>query len=424
VDDRLAPAAGPFATPKASSSRASLRHLLLIAFFVFCMSPVSIFAGGVGVGVNYAFLLLPLAVALIHGRLRYPGDRLTLAAMFYALVFFVATLYQVDQFALSGRRFASFVVFMSMFAYAFITIDERMVAAFKTALVVSSAYLSLVSAYTLLVASATAIVGFEAKNMVGSQRFGFIYLIAFWLAYLDPAIKRSLGSFRYPVLLVLLGGLMLTFSRSSIVSLLGGFLLFAFVRHGKWLRNLSTRVLLNGLATVGGILVCGLILYWLFPVAFRFFDARLFTFFSNEDTVLTALVSRESSEGTRVFIAMSVLEFVVRNPLTGSGYLGVWTIPELAAGSAHGQYVDVLFRTGPVGLVFYLGIFFAVLRYLRRQHEALFWGVLSAGIYGLFHETFKESQGGFVYAVLVGMLAQSLRERRDARRRMAGVVHA
>lgn len=416
MHDRLTPAIGPFATGAAATSSRLLQHLLWVAFFVFCLYPVSFFIGGVGVGANYVFLLLPLGVALTQGRLRYPGDRLTFAATFYVFVFFVATLYQIDQFALGGRRFASFLIFMGMFAYAFVTIDEKMVAAFKTALVIFSVWLSLVSAYVLLDASASRVVGFEAKNMVGSQRFGFIYLIAFWIAYLDPAMRRSLGSLRYPVLLVLLAGLMLTFSRSSIVSLLGGFFFFALAKQGNWLKTLSTRGLLNGLATVLGIVIFGLILYWLFPVAFRFFDTRLFQFFSSETNVATALVNRESSEGTRVFIAMSVIEFVVRNPITGSGYLGVWSQPDLAVGSAHGQYMDVLFRTGPLGLIIYLGIFWAVLRYLRRHHEALFWGVLSAGIYGLFHETFKESQGGFVYTFLVGMMAQSLRERRLARR--------
>jgi hypothetical protein len=420
VDDRLAQRGDTFATAGSTAAAGALvRHLLLTAFFVFCMYPVSI---SIGIGVNYAFLLLPLAAALVHGRLQYPGDMLIRAATFYALVFFVATLYQVDQFALSGRRFGSFLVFMSMFAYAFIKIDSRMVAAFKLAVVVISVYLSVVSAYTLLQATASGIVGFEAKNLVGTQRFGFIYLIAFWLAYLDPTIKRSLGALRYPVLLILLSGLLLTFSRSSIVALVGGFFFFALARHGKWLKSLSGRALVNGLATIVGIVVFGLVLYWLFPVAFQFFDVRLLGFFSDESEVTTALVTRGSSEGTRIFIAMNVIEFVVRNPLTGSGYLGVWTIPDLAAGSAHGQYVDVLFRTGPIGLILYLGIFFVLLRYLRREHEALFWGVLSVAIYGLFHETFKESQGGFIYTVLVGMMAQSIRERRNHRRRAASVV--
>jgi hypothetical protein len=411
------------APPPSSRSRgiragAFLGHALLIAFFVFCMYPVSI---SIGLGVNYAFLLLPLAVVLTQGRLRYPGDMLTLAAIFYIFVFFIATLYQTEQFALSGRRFASFLVFMSMFSYSFMKIEEDKIAAFKTALVLISVSLSLISAYRMLEASAGAILGFEAKDLVGTQRFGFIYLIAFWLVYLDPPTRRWLGLFRYPVLLVLLGGLMLTFSRSSVVSLLAGFFFFALVKHGSWLRNLSARAILNAFATIIGIVVFGFVLYWLFPVAFRFFDARLFSFFSNESNVVTALAVRGSSEGTRLFIAANVLEYVIRNPVTGSGFLGVWTIPNLPAGSAHGQYMDVLFRTGPVGLVCYLGVFVAVLRYLRRHQEALFWGVLSVGVYGLFHETFKESQGGFVYAFLVGMMAQSLRERRMARRRAASI---
>jgi hypothetical protein len=383
------------------------------------MYPVSFFIGGVGVGANYAFLLLPLGVALTQGRLRYPGDRLTIAATFYVLVFFVATLYQIDEFALVGRRFASFLIFMGMFAYAFITIDEKMVAAFKTALVIFSVWLSLISAYVLLDATASRVVGFEAKDMVGSQRFGFIYLIAFWLAYLDPTMKRRLGWFRYPAILVLLAGLMLTFSRSSIVALLASFSFFALARQRSWLRHLSARAVLNALLTVLGIVAFGLVLYWLFPVAFRFFDVRLFGYFSSESNIATSLVQRNSSEGTRLFIAMNVVEFVVRNPVTGSGYLGVWTIPNLPAGSAHGQYMDVFFRTGPIGLVFYLGIFFAVLRYLRRHHEALFWGVLGVAVYGLFHETFKESQGGFVYAMLVGMVAQSARDRPETRRMLS-----
>ena len=209
------------------------------------------------------------------------------------------------------------------------------------------------------------------------------------VAYLDPPIKRLLGLLRYPVLLVLLSGLGLTFSRSSIVSLSVGFFLFALVRHGSWLRHISTRALFSGIATTVGILAFGLILFWLFPVAFQFFDVRLLSFLTNEGDVVTALNTPTSSEGARVFIATNVIEFVVRNPVTGSGYLGVWTIPDLPAGSAHGQYMDVFFRTGPVGFVCYLSIFYAVLRYLRRYQEALFWGVLSAGVYGLFHEMFR-----------------------------------
>src|SRR4029078_2741641 len=212
-------------------------------------------------------------------------------------------------------------------------------------------------------------------------------MVGVGLVYRYPPIKRLLGLFRYPVLLVLLAGLVLTLSRSSIVSLFVDFLLFAVVKHGNLLRRLSARALLNGVATIVGIIAFGLILFWLFPVAFQFFDVRLLSFLTNEGDVVTALNSRESSEGARVYIAMNVIEFVIRNPFTGSGYLGVWTMPGLPAGSAHGRYMDVLFRTGPIGFLCYLSIFYAVLRYLRRGQEALFWGVLLAGALCVFSQT-------------------------------------
>jgi hypothetical protein len=402
-----------------AGARVFLTRTALTVFFLFCMYPVSI---GRGLGVNYAFLLLPFLAALFKGRLRYPGDLLTLAATFYAIVFFIATIYQVEQFALSGRRFSSFLVFMSMFSYAFITIDANKIAAFKAAVVTMSVYLSAASAYTLLEASAARVVGFEAKNLVGTQRIGYIYLIAFWLVYLDPQTRRMLGFLRYPAIAVLLGGLLLTFSRSSIVALFVAFFFFALTKHASWLRSLSTRAVLSAITTVAGMAVVGIILFRMFPVAFQFFDVRLLGFFSDEANVVSALNTQGSSEGTRLYIASKVFEFVVRNPLTGSGFLGVWTIRDLPAGSAHGQYMDAFFRTGPVGLVFYLFIMFRLLQYLWRREEPLFWGVLSAAVYGLFHETFKESQGGFVYAFLIGMMAQYLRDQRSARRQATIVL--
>ena len=65
-----------------------------------------------------------------------------------------------------------------------------------------------------------------------------------------------------------------------------------------------------------------------------------------------------------------------------------------------------------------MAILVAVMRHLKRAHEGLFWGVFAVLVYGLFHETFKESQGGFVAAFLIGMMAQSWRDKRDSRRRL------
>jgi len=224
---------------------------------------------------------------------------------------------------------------------------------------------------------------------------------------------------RLPVLAVLMAGLLLTFSRSSIVALFAGAIPFVAVRHGKWLTNLSIRAVISALGTLVGVAALVALLFWMFPLAFDFFDVRLLGIFSNPQNLESTLGDRSSSEGARLFIATRVLEFVVRNPFTGSGFLGVWVMRDLPAGSAHGQYVDVFFRTGFVGLFVYLWLIARLLRFLWREQEPLFWGMVSVIAYGFFHETFKESQGGFLLAFLIGMMAQSARERRIAARRVA-----
>jgi O-antigen ligase len=100
----------------------------------------------------------------------------------------------------------------------------------------------------------------------------------------------------------------------------------------------------------------------------------------------------------------------MHNPLTGSGYLGVWIFEDDLFGSAHNQYADVLFRTGLFGFIAYLYMLYLLLRYLFTKDRALFWGLVSVLIYSLLHETFKESQGEFVLAILLGMMSQPLRK--------------
>jgi O-antigen ligase len=386
----------------------------LTVLFAACLYPFSI----QGIGVNYVFVLFVVVVALVYGKLRNPGNLLLVAMAIYVIVFFVAALYQYEFATQSVRRFASFAIFMGMFAFAFIKVGEDSIAAFKTAIVLMSVYLSLFAAVRLASIAAGGVLGFEAKDLVGTQRYGFIYAIAIWLAYLDPLQKRLWGVARYPILVILLTGLVLTFSRSSIVAMMVSFLAFSVVKHGAWLRNFNLKSVGNAVVTIGGLLAIAALLFRLFPIVFDFFSVRLFGFFADGDDVIAALDDRNTSEGTRLYIFLRILEYVVRNPLTGSGYLGVWVLGDNAFGSAHSQYGDVLFRTGVVGFGFYVAILVAVMRHLKREHEALFWGAGAVLVYGLFHETFKESQGGFVAAFLIGMMAQAWRDRRDRRRRM------
>src|SRR6185295_10118973 len=118
------------------------------------------------------------------------------------------------------------------------------------------------------------------------------------------------GLLRYPILLILLGGLLLTFSRASIVAMLGAAFLFSLTRMGGWLRVFSVRGLLMGVVSVIGVAGVVLLLYRIFPIAFDFFGQQLFGFFSNTDTVESHLGDENTSEGTRIVLITQVLDYV------------------------------------------------------------------------------------------------------------------
>jgi O-antigen ligase len=71
-------------------------------------------------------------------------------------------------------------------------------------------------------------------------------------------------------------------------------------------------------------------------------------------------------------------------------------------GSAHSQYMDVFFRTGFFGLFIYMTLIFFILKEMYLKDKGLFFGFVSILVYGMFHETFKESQGGFIFAFFLG----------------------
>jgi O-antigen ligase len=142
-----------------------------------------------------------------------------------------------------------------------------------------------------------------------------------------------------------------------------------------------------------------------YPIIYDFFYQRLFSYFEKNGSTQIDL-DQDSSEGYRVFMLKKVLNFVLFNPLTGAGFLGVWILFEDQSGSAHGQFVDVIFRTGIVGLLIYLTILFKLLKYFYAINIGYFWGIIGVIIYGFFHETFKLSQGSFILAFLIGYVSQ------------------
>ena len=98
---------------------------------------------------------------------------------------------------------------------------------FLFAIVLVSLFFSLRSIYYLVQLDLNA-VGFSAKGEVGSQRFGFIYLMAFWIVFFYKPTKLYLGWLKVISLSILLLGIFLTFSRSSIIGLIFSIIIYMF----------------------------------------------------------------------------------------------------------------------------------------------------------------------------------------------------
>ena len=147
---------------------------------------------------------------------------------------------------------------------------------------------------------------------------------------------------------------------------------------------------------------------------FDFFWERMFsllTFSEAKSVELLNFSNPESSEGYRLFLIQKIINYSSSNFL-GSGFLGIWIILDDFIGSAHGQYNDILFRTGFFGLILYIYLLCKLWVFLRHHNPALFVGFNATLIYGLFHETFKLGQGSFVLAFILALWATSLRNRK------------
>lgn len=400
----------------------SQSRFYLVVIFVAALFPFSINIGGDGISANYIFILFPLFVAVRHGGICLPVKGFRDIIVVYVVVFCIATLYQLSYLEHIDRRIASFILFMSVFSYMSIKVDCYMMASFKVAIVVISVVLSLTQLSIYFVMGGSDL-GFAAKDVVGSQRYGFIYIIALWILFLQNSIGWRSDFVKYICILLIVCGLLLTFSRSGIVALMGSFGLYvvynarAFLKHISMLNKTTVIKLLYLLIVLVG---AGIVAFEYIYVTLDFYQARLFSLVNASGENVYDLADPEASEGYRVYMLRKIFEYVMYNPFTGSGYLGVWVMFADRSGSAHNQLTDVLFRTGIFGFIAYCILLFRLLSFLFVRDSGLFWGMVGVIIYGFFHETFKESQGAFVLAFLLGALSSDMRQGNRAGRRVDG----
>lgn len=380
------------------------RLIFITILFFFFLFPFSLAIGDEGLSANYTFVLFPIVLIVAKGYIKRLPDYLVIFTLLYTSIFIIGTIYQIDFLTFFARRVISYFLFITMFLYLFIDIDKTMVDSFKYSIVAIAIYFSL-SVLQKYITLGPEALGFAAKGEIGSQRFGFVYVMAIWLCWFYDA-KSSLSILiKFLIICIITIGLMLTFSRSGIVAL--GASAFFFIIHNilVWTKNPQIQSVFKFAFYINLLIGLFFVLGIIFPIVFEFFNVRLFSFFWGTGEETLDLFDADSSEGFRIYLIQKAFRFVAINPFTGSGFLGMWVLFDNHSGSAHNQYLDIFFRTGILGFTAYTYLIIKMLRGLYIDDKSLFWGFLGIIVYGLFHETFKLSQGAFIFSFILGMIS-------------------
>ena len=379
----------------------NFKFLIFIGLFLIFLYPFSIVLNNEdGASANYSFIILPLLFLVWYKKLNMPSSLWLNLILIFTLIFLIASVYQYDYYRFFFRRLTSFMIFMLVFTYLFIPYTDTLLKAFLYSIILISIYFSITTFFKFITLGGEDL-GSSAKGAVGSQRYGFVFVFAVWILFLHNTKNLFKKIIKFISLFIITGGIFLTFSRSGIIALLVSFFFFSIVNFIKWLKSPNIKSLYIAVATS---IVFSLIIIYInnrYPLFYNFFNSYLFSYFDTSSSISIDLDS-DSSEGYRLFMLKQVAKFVITNPFTGSGFLGVWILFDDLSGSAHGQFVDVLFRTGLFGFLFYIFLIYIILKKLYKLEKSLFWGTISILVYGFFHETFKTSHGAFIFAFLLG----------------------
>tara|TARA_B100000902_G_C27304373_1_gene914587 strand:+ start:930 stop:2135 length:1206 start_codon:yes stop_codon:yes gene_type:complete len=385
---------------KKLSLKKKISSFFLITSFIIFLYPYSIS----GLSANYSFILFPLFLILLTGKVKKPSNNVTLTIVFFFLIFIISAIYQSNLFQHLDRRFLSFIIFMTLFSYVVIDIDKHKIEAFKIAVVLIVLYFAVQKIGKFFIYTLIEDYG-NLKFYVGSSRYGYVYLLAFWITMLYKPPNKLIQILKLSVIILILGGIFITYSRTTIVALLSTFGLYYFSNIFLIKKKLFFKLAFIFLIPITFIVLVNL-LEKLFPNTSLYFSRTLFTYFSLDGfySLIERFGNVDSSEGFRINLWGKILHYVSLSPFIGSGFLGCWIMFNDMECSAHNQYADVLFRVGFIGFYLYLLILFQVFKYLKNHHRDLLYGFIGMLIYGFFHETFKFSQGAFILTFLFGMM--------------------
>jgi O-antigen ligase len=383
-------------------------RLSQVLLYAVLLAPVSLTIAGDGVSANYLFALLLIAPL---------GYRVNRDATLYVL--FMVISFLLGALIFSGfdgdfllRQIVSFGLALIGVLVLFVRLRVRL-EEFLTSVVVVSLLYSVFAIWMV------ATKGFSLTDIYfikgglreyvtdWPQRYVVVLVFAFFVA-LARWVRGLVWQFSSLAFLVCI---FLTFTRSAWLAVfVGAIAYFMFDRRPQHLigqPHKRSRVYL----LIGSVLFLGLIIYavsndLVYKAFFSIFDNLLLTAQSN-----SADFDPDGSEGARLNLWSSIFGVLGTNPFSGTGFAGVSLVIE-GAGSAHSQYLDVLLRTGTVGLLFYLWFWNKLFQFYKRFDRGVLAGLVAMFVFGFFNETTKLSYGALIFFVLLNKAYVDARFRR------------
>lgn len=367
-------------------------NIFWFSWFALCLFPYSIEPG---YSANYIFVLTPL-LYIIFGRGALQSLPRLLVFYFIAccIIFSAKTMLQYEFIDFFDRRLISFLIFISVFSLPLIRFPRKMINSFLAGVVLVSLILSIEA--ILGTATADTLDPSSLKVLVGTQRIGFLHLFSLWIIAAAVVVRQSALEVCFLLFfsLIVFAGLVLTFSRSSYVGFAVGviFYLLNMTRaHG-----LNAKKLLHMVFLLLGLFSFLWAAFALYPEFYDFLDRTMFAF-SDAEILDESISNPETSEGGRFFIWGTLINYLISNPLGGTGFLGAWVVSDLT-GSSHSDYVDKMLRLGFFGFFIYLLILWKIYAKLCRFSPELTAAFISILAYGFFNETFSLSQGAVCFS--------------------------
>jgi hypothetical protein len=391
----------------------------LVALVLF-LAPISSDIGG-GTSINYAFVIL-LIVAPWGYRYSIVGAAycICLGVSYLAGIF----LFSEGDEAFLVRQFASFIVMllpaMLLFVRFQLSIDKVSKATIIASCVYSGCALYAVWVNNFSLADIYFIKG-NLRDFISDwpQRYVVVLMLGFFLSYERIKIR----SYYVVTSLLILTVIFLSFTRAAYLSMLVGglgYLLCArfyelpqppihkMHRFSGFFGNLQSVIFIGAVF----VMLSNDAIWHGLSVIIDAMTSGI------ADSVTGNMTADNESESTRLDIWTRSVQFVLENnPLLGSGLAGGYLIfNDDFYGSAHSQYIDVFLRTGLIGSIIYLLLWFQLLVGAFRVSPGLFGGMLAILVFGLFHETTKLSYGAFLFFIFLNLVTEMSQSRSRSNR--------